>query len=184
LKITKGKIKGVLEIIFEPFIDHRGLFMRTFEEKFFAENKLGIQWVQENHSISALKNTLRGLHFVLPPFTDGKLIRCIKGELFDIFVDLRKDSVSFGTWASIILTEKDFKWLYLPKGFAHGFCTLTDHTEVIYKHDVEYNKGYDSGIIWNDVDLSIEWPCNNPVLSEKDNNLMTLKEFVKIHGGL
>ena len=183
MKIIEGKIKGILEIILEPHIDHRGLFMRTFEEGFFKKISPD-QWVQENHSINNVKNTLRGLHFILPPFTDGKLIRCIKGELFDVFADLRKNSSSFGTWDSIILTEKEYKWLYIPKGFAHGFCTLTDQTEIIYKHDTEYNKGYDSGIRWNDDDLRIDWPCLNPVISEKDADLMTFKEFVKLFGGL
>ena len=177
-------LKGILEIVLEPLSDERGFLMRTFDEELFRQANIPTTWVQENHSINIYKNTVRGLHFILPPYTDGKLIRCIKGGLFDVFVDLRKGSPTFGKWESVVLSENDYKWIYLPKGLAHGFCTLADHTELIYKHDIEYNNGYDCGIIWNDSDLMIDWPCIDPVISVKDKDLMTFKEFVTTYGGL
>ena len=177
-------IKGIYEIILKPVIDNRGFFMRTFDEELFKKFDIPIKWVQENHSKNLNKNTVRGFHFCLHPYTESKLIRCIRGKVFDVFVDLRKGSPTFGNWDSIELSEFDFKWLFLPKGIAHGFCTLEDNTELLYKHDTYYQKEYDSGIVWNDKDLNIEWPVKNPIISEKDSNLMSYQKFLKDVGGL
>ncbi|HUX57540.1 MAG TPA: dTDP-4-dehydrorhamnose 3,5-epimerase [Bacteroidales bacterium] len=177
-------IKGIYEIILKPIIDNRGFFMRTFDEELFKQFGIPSNWVQENHSKNLLKNTVRGLHFILPPYTDSKLIRCIRGHVFDVFVDLRKGSSSFGKWESVELKDDDYKWLFLPKGIAHGFCTLEDNTELLYKHDTYYQKEYDRGIVWNDKDLNIEWPVKNPIISEKDSNLMSYQKFLKDVGGL
>jgi dTDP-4-dehydrorhamnose 3,5-epimerase len=178
------EIKGVYEIILKPINDERGFFMRTFDGKLFKEFGFPSNWVQENHSKSLLKNTVRGLHFILPPHADSKLIRCIRGRVFDVFVDLRKNSSTFGKWQSIELNENDYNWLFLPQGIAHGFYTLEDNSELLYKHDTYYQKDYDSGILWNDSDLKIEWPLGYPIISEKDSKLMSYNEFLQKFGGL
>jgi dTDP-4-dehydrorhamnose 3,5-epimerase len=182
--IENTNIGGIFKIKLDPIYDHRGFFMRTFDESFFRENDLPYCWIQENHSKNLVKNTIRGLHFILPPQTDCKLIRCIRGRIYDVFLDLRKDSSSFGQWQSIELKEDIYEWLFLPKGIAHGFCTLENNSELLYKHDSYYQKEYDSGIIWNDSDLKIEWPVENPIISEKDNKLMSFKEFLQKFEGL
>jgi dTDP-4-dehydrorhamnose 3,5-epimerase len=185
MKITENsKLKGVFEIILSPHRDERGFHMRIFDEQLFAGFNLPVRWMQENHSLNLKKNTLRGLHFILPPHTDGKLIRCIRGKIFDVFVDLRKDSPTSGQWDSKILDETEFIWLYIPKGFAHGFCSLTDQSELIYKHDTVYQRNFDCGIIWNDPVINISWPCREPIVSEKDKQLMSYSDFIKRVGGL
>ena len=184
MKITKLYFDGVFEIILEPYVDERGVFVRAFDNKILIENGIDRDWVQENHSISYKSNTLRGLHFILPPHTDGKLIRCIRGKVYDVFIDLRKDSQTLGQWSSIILSDDEFKFIYLPRGFAHGFCTLIDHTEILYKHDASYNKDFDCGIKWDDPKLNITWPVANPIISNKDAHLMNYTEFISKYGGL
>jgi dTDP-4-dehydrorhamnose 3,5-epimerase len=184
VEIKEGKIKGVFEILLKPILDERGFFMRTFDEEIFKENNIPFHWVQENHTKSVQKNTIRGLHFINAPNTDGKLIRCTRGKVIDVFVDLRLGSPTQGTWESVILSEDDFKWLYLPKGFAHGFCTLENNTEMEYKHDHSYQKGFDSGIKFDDSDLKINWPVESPIISDKDKNLMSYKEFIEKFKGL
>ena len=175
------EIKGVYEIESTPFVDERGFFMRTYDSNFFKAKNINTNWVQENHSLNLSKNTIRGLHFIRNPHTDGKLIRCIKGRVYDVFVDLRKNSPTFGKWDHVTLDEKKHQLLYLPKGMAHGFCTLTNNTEILYKHDTFYHSEFDSGIKWDDNDLDIKWPTTNPIISEKDENLMTFEKFKKIY---
>ena len=184
MTITEKRLKGLFEIELSPFEDHRGFFMRTYDASILIKSGLNREWVQENHSSSVQKGTVRGLHFQLPPHTDAKLIRCIRGEIFDVVVDIRKDSPTFGQWESIILSEKNKKELFIPRGFAHGFCTLTDYCDIVYKHDNYYNKEYDAGILWNDPDLGIEWPIEKPILSERDTKQQTLNEFIKKYQGL
>jgi dTDP-4-dehydrorhamnose 3,5-epimerase len=182
--IKENLIKGVLEIVLSPFNDSRGLLIRTYDERLFREFRIPANWVQENHCRNILKGTIRGLHFILPPYTDSKLIRCIRGKVYDVIVDLRNNSTTKGKWHAIVLSEDEYKWLYIPKGFAHGYVTLEDHSELIYKHDTYYQKEYDSGIVWNDADLLIDWPINEPIISEKDSKLMTYQQFVDTIGGL
>ena len=177
-------IKGILEIVLEPYSDARGFLMRTFDEQLFREANLPTDWVQENHSLNLQKNTIRGLHFLMPPNTDGKLLRCTRGTIFDVAVDLRKDSPTLGKWIAFILNEDDYRWIYLPRGFAHGYCSLSQRAEIQYKHDSFYRKEADSGICWNDPVIGIEWPCKKPVISEKDSKLQNYNEFITNHGGL
>jgi dTDP-4-dehydrorhamnose 3,5-epimerase len=184
MDFIETKLNGVFLIKLNPLIDERGSFMRTFDEKIFSEFGIPQKWVQENHSKNLLKNTIRGLHFILPPQTDGKLIRCVRGRIWDVFIDLRKNSPTQGNWEAIELSEKEFNWLFIPKGFAHGFCTLEDNSEILYKHDTYYQKEYDSGILWNDSALKIKWPVENPIISEKDSRLMSYHEFLQNVGGL
>jgi dTDP-4-dehydrorhamnose 3,5-epimerase len=177
-------LQGIIEIKLKPFIDERGSFTRTFDKDLFKNAGITCEWLQENRSVNVNKGILRGLHFVLAPHTDGKLIRCSKGEIFDVVVDLRAGSETFGKSLSFILKENDNTLLFIPKGFAHGFCTLTDYSEILYKHDTFYVKEYDYGIVWNDEELLIDWPVKNPIISEKDRNLRKFKDFIINYGGL
>ncbi len=184
MKIIERKLKGIFEITLELHEDERGFFMRTYDMKIFKELGIDRTWVQENHSCSVRKGIIRGLHFQLPPYTETKLVRCIRGTVFDVFVDLRKNSPTFGQWGSIELSKDNRKCIYIPRGFAHGFCTLTDISEILYKHDNYYNSDYEDGIIWNDRDLNIKWPVINPLLSKRDQNFRTFEEFVKDYRGI
>lgn len=178
MEIIETKLKGVLLIKLKPNFDGRGFFMRTYDEKIFKNYNINFHWVQENHSYSKKIGILRGLHFQLPPFTETKLIRCLKGKIFDVFVDLRMNSPTFGKWDSIELSENEFSLLLIPRGFAHGFITLTNDCEILYKVDNFYNPEYERGIIWNDPSLNIKWPELEPFLSEKDKNNYTLEALI------
>lgn len=179
MELRELNLKGVYEINLNPIGDHRGFFMRTYDEIFFDKNGLVTRWVQENHSFSAKKGTLRGLHFQFPPFAETKVVRCVQGEILDVFVDLRKSSSSFGKWGSVILSPAKSNIVYIPKGFAHGFCTLTDNCHVMYKVDNLYSKEHESGLLWNDFEIGIEWPVNSPIISEKDSHNLTLTRFIE-----
>jgi len=179
MEIKERKLKGAFEIILAPHTDERGFFMRTSDDKIFNEAGLKFNWVQESHSRTLKKGTIRGLHFQLPPFAETKLIRCLRGKILDVFVDLRKDSPTFGKWDSIELTDDNYMMVLVPRGFAHGFCTLTDDCDVVYKVDNYYSPKHECGIIWNDKNLKIEWYIENPNLSEKDKKNMTLDNFIK-----
>ncbi|MCI0472594.1 MAG: dTDP-4-dehydrorhamnose 3,5-epimerase [Ignavibacteria bacterium] len=177
MNIIEKKIKGVFEITLTPKTDDRGYFMRAYDRKMFEFFNIDREWVQENHSRSERKGIIRGLHFQFPPYSEAKLVRCIKGAIYDVYLDLRKNSPTYGRWESIELTEQNRKMIFLPRGFAHGFCTISEFSEVIYKVDNYFSKDHDSGIIWNDTDLAINWPAQEPALSEKDRKLMTFREF-------
>lgn len=184
MEIKERKLKGTFEIIPKPNFDERGFFMRTFDDILFQEHGITNKWVQENHSRSEKKGIIRGLHFQLPPYAETKMIRCIKGEIFDVFVDLRLNSPTFGQWDCIELSDINKKMVIIPRGFAHGFCTLSEISEVIYKVDNYYSKNHENGIIWNDKSIDIQWPDLNPTLSEKDKNNLTIEEFIKLFKGI
>ena len=182
--IKESKLKGVFEISLEPHEDNRGFFMRTYDDKVFRDYGLHQNWVQENHSYSRRKGTLRGLHFQYPPDTETKLVRVVSGEVFDVFVDLRKGSATFGEWDSIRLSADNKKMLYIPRGFAHGMCTLSEELVMLYKVDNYYAPGNEGTIKWDDPDIGISWPVDNPILSAKDSEAGSFKEFVQTYGGL
>jgi dTDP-4-dehydrorhamnose 3,5-epimerase len=184
LEIKKRKLEGVFEIALAPILDSRGFFMRAFDSETFEKAGLARSWKQENHSRSEQKGIIRGLHFQFPPFSETKLVRCIRGAILDVFVDLRLDSPTFGQWDSIELSEENKKLIFIPRGFAHGFCTLSEVSEVLYKVDNVYNREHESGLLWSDPDLSINWPVKDPVLSPKDEKNQTLKEFITQHTAL
>jgi dTDP-4-dehydrorhamnose 3,5-epimerase len=184
MEFKERKLKGVFEITLNPIKDERGFFMRTYDDLFFAKEGLNLKWLQENHSRTENKDTIRGLHFQLPPFSESKLVRCIKGTILDVFVDLRENSESFGKWDAIELSEENKKMIFIPRGFAHGFCTLSEISEVVYKVDNVYSKQHELGMIWNDSDLKINWPTQTPTLSEKDTKNFTLKEFITKHNAI
>ncbi len=171
-------IRGVFEIILAPRNDSRGFFMRTFDDSIFKEKGLDRNWVQENHSRSEEKGIIRGLHFQLPPFSESKMVRCVNGSVLDVFVDLREDSETFGQFDSIELSADNKKMIFIPRGFAHGFCTLTEVSEVVYKVDNFYSKENERGLLWNDKTIRINWPTDKPILSAKDEKNMTLKQFI------
>jgi len=164
-------------ILIEPdvFGDERGFFVEIY--KFSDFNKFGInkRFVQANHSKSK-RGVLRGLHYQLNPLAQGKLIQVVAGEIFDVAVDIRKGSPRYGHWVGEALSSSNKKMLYMPEGFAHGFCVLSDTAEMIYHCTHEYAPGYDSGILWNDSQIEIDWPVKNPILSEKDAHLPILEE--------
>lgn len=179
MEIKERKLKGVFEITLSPHKDARGFFMRTFDEELFSKHGINYNWKQENHSYSNRKGIIRGLHFQMPPFRETKFVRCITGAVCDVFVDLREGSPTFGMWDSIELSAENRKMVVVPRGFAHGFCTLTEESEVLYKVDNYYSPQHEKGIIWNDPDLAIEWPVTEPILSEKDMNNITLKQYIE-----
>lgn len=179
MNIKELEIPGVFIIELNPINDERGFFMRTYDNVLFEKHGLHRQWVQENHSRSEKKGIIRGLHFQIEPYAETKLVRCIRGKIFDVAVDIRKDSPTFGKWIGIELSEENKKMLYIPRGFAHGFCTLTEISEVVYKVDNFYSPENERGIIWNDPDIDIDWPIKVPILSDKDRTNMTIKEFLE-----
>ncbi len=184
--IKELDIEDVYEIQLKTIADERGNFTRTFDDKIFSKFNLSIKWVQENHSISLKKNTIRGLHFQFPPFSETKLIKVVKGEIYDVYVDLRDKSPTFGKWGSIILSSNNNKMILIPRGFAHGYCTLSDDCEILYKVDNYYNPHKESGIIWHDPTLSINFPItvHKPITSVKDSQLQTFETFIKVYGSL
>ncbi len=184
MDITKRKLAGVFEIQLKPIRDERGFFMRAFDAGLFREAGLERPWQQENHSRSERKGIIRGLHFQFPPFAETKLVRCIRGAVWDVFVDLRHDSPTFGQWDGLELSEDNKKMVFIPRGFAHGFCTLTPESEVLYKVDNVYSREHEGGLLWSDPELAIDWPEPAPFLSEKDNRNMTLAGFRQQHGAL
>jgi dTDP-4-dehydrorhamnose 3,5-epimerase len=176
LKFTETPLPGVLVI--EPRVhgDERGFFMETYRADAFREHGIPDVFVQDNHSRSA-RGVLRGLHYQ-EPLPQGKLVRCPRGELFDIAVDIRRGSPTFGRYYGILLTESNNKMLWVPPGFAHGFCALTDTADLVYKVTELYRPEYDRCILWNDPDIGIPWPIAEPVLSAKDANAPRLKDAV------
>lgn len=168
MKITKTKLDGVVIIEPDVFGDNRGFFMESWNKKKMAEGGLDYDFVQDNHSKSTVKGTLRGIHFQKGDKAQAKLVRCVKGAVFDVAVDLRKNSPTFKQWVGVELSEKNKKQLLIPRGFGHGFVTLTDDVEFLYKADNYYAPEADAGIRWNDPDIGIEWGVETPILSEKD----------------
>jgi dTDP-4-dehydrorhamnose 3,5-epimerase len=178
MHIKPLKLGGTFEISIEPRRDRRGYFARSYDREIFAEHGLNTDWVQENQSQSILKNTIRGLHFQHPPFTETKLVRVVQGAVLDVFVDIRKDSETFGQWDRVELTEDNLKYVYIPKGFAHGFRSLTEIATVQYKVDSVYSAEHDAGIFWNDDDLQIDWGnVRDPLVSEKDSKMPPLRDL-------
>lgn len=170
MKIIPMEIEGVYLI--EPIVhqDSRGFFMESYNEQIFIEKGLHYKFIQDNHALSREAGVIRGLHYQLAPKAQTKLIRATAGAIYDVVVDIREGSDTFGKWIGVILSEENKRQLLIPKGFAHGYCTLTTNTQVIYKVDEFYSPEHDRGIAWNDINLSIDWPVSNPILSAKDKN--------------
>lgn len=163
----------VLDVyILEPkvFGDNRGWFMESWSQRTMEEAGLHYDFVQDNHSFSAVKGTLRGLHFQKGSASQAKLVRCAKGGVWDVAVDLRKGSPTYKKWTGVELTAENKRQFLIPRGFAHAFLTLTDDVEFLYKADRYYTPAADRNIIWNDPEIDVDWAVKNPILSEKDKN--------------
>lgn len=178
MEVKKTKINGVFLLKPQIFEDNRGYFFESFNaNKFNEATDLNVQFVQDNQSLSS-KNVLRGLHFQHPPFAQSKLVSVIKGEVLDVVVDIRKDSVTYGEYIAEYLSEENHHQLYIPEGMAHGFLTLKNHTIFSYKCSNYYHKDSEDGIIWNDSNLNINWGIKNPLVSKKDQLAKNFASFV------
>jgi len=170
----KLEIPDVLLIKPRVFPDDRGFFLETYKRSEFATHGINT-FVQDNHSRSE-KGVLRGLHFQLPPHEQGKLVRCIRGEIFDVAVDIRKGSPAFGKWVSCRLSQENKSMIYIPPGFAHGFYTMSEAAEVVYKVTAEYAPEFERGILWSDPRINIAWPSGKVLLSDEDKGYPLLAE--------
>jgi dTDP-4-dehydrorhamnose 3,5-epimerase len=176
MKITKTKIEGVLIIEPDVFEDSRGFFLESYNERKFQELGINHAFIQDNHSLSVNAGVIRALHYQLNPKAQTKLIRALTGAIYDVIVDIRKSSPTFGQWVGVILSQHNKKQVLVPKGMAHGFCTIVDNTQIAYKVDEYYSPEHDRGILWNDPALSIDWPTSKPLLSDKDQKHPCLKD--------
>jgi dTDP-4-dehydrorhamnose 3,5-epimerase len=149
--------------------DDRGFFARYFCVREFTQNGLNTQWVQMNNSMSRAVGTLRGLHFQRPPYAEVKLVRCLRGKIWDVVVDLREGSATYGEWFGVTLSDENRSMMYVPKGFAHGFVSLEANSEILYLVSDLYTPGSEETLIWNDPDVAINWPIEPKVLSDKDS---------------
>ena len=170
MKFTETKLKGAFVIEPEYHNDERGSFARTFCQREFKEKGIDFSIVQCNVSMNSKKATLRGMHYQEAPFQEAKMVSCFKGEVFDVIIDLRKESSTYKQWDSVFLSPGNGKCLFIPKGFAHGFLTLEDNTGVYYQMAEYYNAEYSRGVLWNDPAFHIRWSENPDVISEQDRS--------------
>lgn len=178
MEFIKTELEGVY--IAEPrvFGDNRGFFMESWSEREFEKAGLHYDFVQDNHSSSTVKGTLRGIHFQRGDKAQAKLVRCVRGAVMDVAVDLRPSSPTYKKWVSVELSEENKRQLLIPRGFGHGFVTLTDHVEFLYKADNPYAPESEGGIRWNDPDLAVDWGVEDPILSAKDKIAPFFKDAV------
>ncbi len=168
IEIQETEIPAVKIVKPARFTDKRGFFSETYNRRALAEAGIDTEFVQDNHSLSVPQGTVRGLHFQTPPAVQAKLVRVVRGAILDVAVDIRTGSPSYGRHVSCRLSAEAWNQLFIPEGFAHGFCTLEPDTEVIYKVSGYYAPDHDRGLLWNDPALGIDWPVSEPLLSEKD----------------
>ncbi len=181
IKVTKCEIEGLCVIESMVYRDERGYFVETYNQNDFREAGLDMIFVQDNQSMS-VKGVLRGLHFQ-KQFPQGKLVRCIRGAVFDVAVDLRTDSNTYGKWFGVELTAENKQQFYIPEGFAHGFLVLSDEAEFAYKCTDFYHPGDEGGILWNDSEIGIDWPVENDmqlIISEKDQKWLGIRDTVRL----
>ncbi len=174
-QFEKLGIVDVLLVTAKAFGDHRGLFMETYKRSEFEASGVPEMFVQDNYSHS-IRGVLRGLHYQKHPKAQGKLVGVVRGEIFDVAVDIRQGSPTYGQWVGVMLSAKDHRMLYVPVGFAHGFCVLSEETDVVYKATAEYAPELDRGILWSDPALGIRWPIAQPIFSSKDASLPVLRD--------
>lgn len=179
MEIARLEIPDVLLLTPAQHKDERGVFVETWNQALFAQSGLGFSFVQDNHSLSRQRGTVRGLHFQIPPLAQAKLVRVVAGSVLDVAVDVRKGSPSYGRHVSAHLSADNWRQMLIPEGFAHGFRTLEPDTAVIYKVTAPYSREHDKGIAWNDPALGIDWggPAAPAVLSDKDKNLPPLADL-------
>jgi len=179
MKFFETTLKGAFTIELEPHRDKRGFFARTFCKDEFRAIHHQKEFVQFNHSYTRKKGTLRGLHYQVPPMSENKLIRCIRGKVFDVIVDMRKGSPTFLQYFGVELSGKDMRMIYVPEGFAHGFQTLEEHSEMLYYHTNFYSGEHERGVRYNDPLLQVQWPLEPAEISEKDMKHQFLTEDFK-----
>ncbi len=184
MTVNTLSIAGVYRIELAPHVDDRGYFVRTYDRALFEQYGLHREWVQESHSFSASKYTIRGLHLQLPPHAETKLVYVSQGEVWMVVVDVRSGSSTFGKWDSCILSAENHGILYVPSGCALGMCTLMDKSSLLYKMDAPYIPETAVTICWNDDKLGIEWPTTDPIISEKDSHAMSFQVFCEQYGEL
>jgi dTDP-4-dehydrorhamnose 3,5-epimerase len=182
MKLVQTELKDLWVVEPISFEDHRGFFLESYNKRKFSEQGIDIEFNQDNHSLSVSTGTLRGLHYQLAPKAQTKLVRVLAGSIFDVAVDLRAESDTFGQWVGVTLSAMNKRQLLVPKGFAHGFYTMEPNTEVAYKVDEYYSIEHDRGIRWNDPDIGINWPSDSPILSKKDEFNPNLHEVI-LEGG-
>ena len=168
--ITETKLKGVFVIALEPYNDVRGFFARAWSDKEFEAAGIDARFVESNVSFNKKKGTLRGMHFQLPPHGQGKLVRCTRGSIYDVVIDLRPDSETFKQWFPLEISAENHLMLYVPAGFAHGFLTLEPDTEVLYQTTAYYAPEHAGGVRWNDPAFNITWPIDDPIMIDRDRN--------------
>lgn len=178
MKFTQTEIPGVYVVEPQVFGDHRGFFMESWSKRVFEEAGLFYDFVQDNHSSSTVKGTLRGIHFQRGDKVQAKLVRCVRGAVLDVAVDLRPSSPAYKKWVAVELSAENKRQFLIPRGFGHGFLTLTDDVEFLYKADNFYAPGADGGIRWDDPELKVDWGIAEPILSEKDSRSPFLKDAV------
>ena len=177
MNIIETKIQGVYIVEPEVFGDSRGWFMETYNK--IKTPQIACDFVQDNHSYSAQKGTLRGIHYQQPPMAQAKLVRCVRGALLDYAVDLRPNSATYKQWVRVELSAENKKQLFIPHGCGHAFITITDNTEILYKADNYYSPEHEGTVLWSDPELGIDWGFDQPILSDKDQRAKTLKEIIK-----
>ena len=178
-EFERQKIKDVILVKPKVFGDNRGFFMESYKKSDFFANGIAVEFNQDNHSKST-KGVLRGLHYQAKPYGQAKLVRCSKGKIYDVAVDIRPNSETFGQYVKVELSEDNKQMLFIPEGFAHGFVALTDEVELLYKASGEYNPQADRGVLWNDKEINIDWNIDfEPLLSEKDKVQPKLSEINK-----
>lgn len=176
-EFEKQKIEDVILVKPTVFGDIRGFFMETYKKSDFVKSGIEIDFIQDNHSKSS-HGVLRGLHYQAKPYEQAKLVRCVKGKIYDVAVDLRKNSKTFGQYVKVELSEENKQMLFIPEGFAHGFVVLSNEAEILYKVNKEYAPNSDRGVLWSDNDLNINWGIDfEPILSEKDKIQPKLKDL-------
>lgn len=176
MKIIDTEISDVKIVEQTVFGDNRGWFYEVYNQKAFEAAGINVTFVQDNHSYSAQKGTIRGIHFQKNPMSQAKLVRCTRGAIKDVVVDLRKNSPTYKKWIAVELTEDNKLQLFIPRGFGHGFVTLSDDVELQYKVDNFYSKECDRSILWCDEDIGVEWGVSDPILSQKDSSAPPLKD--------
>ena len=178
MEFIKTELEGVYIVEPKVFGDNRGFFMESWSKREFEAAGLHYDFVQDNHSSSTVKGTLRGIHFQRGDMAQAKLVRCVRGAVMDVAVDLRPSSPTYKKWTSAVLSEEIKRQLLIPRGFGHGFVTLTDHVEFLYKADNPYAPASEGGIRWNDPDLAVDWGVESPILSAKDETAPFFKDAV------
>ena len=185
MELIPLKIAGAFRIVLSPHRDHRGFLVRTYEDEVFAKHGLITNWIQESHSFSTQKGTVRGLHFQCAPYAETKLVRVAQGKVFMVLLDMREGSATFGRWDSVELSIATPELLYAPKGMAMGMCTLSDQCSLLYKMDMSYHPESARTICWNDPELNIPWPHQGALIaSDKDLSAPLFKNYVEKEGAV